>query len=228
MKKVVILLMICALLFEASGQTTLPFKDPSKVEIVEVVYYVNPLLFSFGPCSEKFQTNWFKSKYATSYVGAFDDFPNEALKYYHKSNPMSKEELAQFEETILNADSSDYPLPYVYVFGEIHFKIDIDGSNKEFIVTFDHKNPTPLKKGFNRDFDLKDYPKLESGVGIFSFLKEDGLWKVPDQSMVYEIMDTDKVIRGGFSSMLDQLPTYQLSFIKNGEREFRTICNEEK
>ncbi|MEM9340913.1 MAG: hypothetical protein AAGA66_19415 [Bacteroidota bacterium] len=185
MKKIALLITLAhMLLMKTSAQEGLPFKDLSKIEGVSVTYYVNPLRFSFGACEGSYQPDWLKAYYAMSNPRGFEDYPNEAINYYHESLPRTKERLQAFEQKILNADSSDFPRPYMYVFGEIQFQLNEKGASQEFIMTFAYKSPTPLEESFNIDFSLMQQPQLKSGVSMLIYLKEEGVWKVPEQRII--------------------------------------------
>ena len=200
------------------------YSEVPEISIIQATYYLSPLEFEYSKNMDDYNPVWIKAFYATENPEMFEDFPQEALLYFHKDMGATKESLQDFQNRY-EPPKEGHGVTYRYIFGEF-----------EFIWSPKNRQPDTLlismaqvyeqQKQADMDY-LGDWKEKHGICGnlIEFFIKDDGIYKNYPNDVLLSDLKYSGRDHNSFVRMLAQLPSYQISYLQDGKRIFKTICN---
>lgn len=219
------------------------------IKIDKVVYYESPYtMIAHRPIETAYLPSWYWGYCANNYPLAFKNYPVEAKSFMFSSISDSETKLKAYEAKFKNLKLEDFPMPYVYCYGEIYFtdkktqkqylvvlsyKFEKESPNMEFSKIDIQKFKVPKDMRFKNSKTKSDaFTRVYDAPTVFNYfvLDKDGVYKEGDN------VEIDKnVVQNGnsniiigenrfdhFLDMLKRAPNYIRSYIVNGERIFET------
>jgi len=225
------------------------YDELDNIKIGKVVYYESPYtIIAHKPIENVYLPSWYWGYCAKNYPLAFKDYVAEANLFMLSPKSFTEIELKAYEAKFKNLKLEDFPMPYVYCYGEIYFtdkktqkqylvllsyQFEKSSPNMEFSKIDIHKFKVPKDMRFKNSKTKSDaFTKVYDSPTVFNYfvLDKDGVYKEGDN------VEIDKnVVKNGnsnimirenrldlFLDMLKRSPNYIRSYIVNGERFFET------
>jgi hypothetical protein len=232
-----------------SSITTKSFDKLDNIKIDKVVYYESPYtMIAHKPIETTYLPSWYWGYCANNYPLAFKNYAAEAKSFMFSSTSDSETKLKAYETKFKSLKLEDFPMPYVYCYGEIYFTDKKTKKQYLALLAYEFEKESP-----NMEFNKIDIQKFKVPKDIRfknSKTKSDAFTKVYDAPTFtsYYILDGDGVYKKGdtveirknvvqngnsnimiresrldyFLDMLKRSPNYISSYIVNGERFFET------
>lgn len=220
------------------------------IKIDKVVYYESPYtMIAHKPIETTYFPSWYWGYCAKNYPLAFKNYVAEANSFMLSPEPFSETRLKAYETKFKNLKPEDFPMPYVYCYGEIYFTDK--KTKKQYLALLAYVFE---KENHNMDFSKIDIQKFkvpkdwryknskaESDVFVqvydaptvtnYFVLDKDGVYKEGDNVEIRKNVvqnGNSNIIIGEnrmdhFVDMLKRAPKYIRSWIENGERFFETV-----
>lgn len=233
----------------SNSKITKSYNELDNIKIDKVIYYESPYtIIAHKPIETAYLPSWYWGYCANNYPLAFKNYSEEANSFMLSAKSDYETKLKAYETKFKSLKLEDFPMPYVYCYGEIYFtdkktqkqylgvlsyKFKKESSNMEFNKIDIQKFKVP------KDWRYKN-SKAESDVFAqvydaptftnYFVLDKDGVYKEGDNVEIRE-----NVVKNGnnnimigenrldhFFDMLKRSPNYIRSYIVNGERFFET------
>ncbi|RVT71966.1 hypothetical protein EOD40_16225 [Flavobacterium sufflavum] len=220
------------------------------IKINKVVYYESPYtMIAHQPIEANYLPSWYWGYCANNYPLSFKNYVAEANSFLLPSKSLSETKLKEYEIKFKKLKLEDFPLPYVYCYGEIYFTDKKTKKQYLAVLAYEFEKESPNME-FNKIDILKfEIPKnnryknnkIKSDVFVqvydaptffnYYVLDKDGVYKVGDNVEIHEniIKNGNSNIMIGenrldhFVDMLKRSPNYIRSYIENGDRFFETV-----
>jgi len=210
----------------------------SYLKINKLIYYQTPIeIYKGNLVDTLFVPDWYKAYCLLYNVDFFRKNPVEALNYLHKSCSITTtKEISQIinDSSLIKRRNFWYKeVPYDYVFGEIW--LTYKETNQDFILVLcknSEKKLVNLKLGTpkerNDSNEKLDFLKY-SGFAINTFIREDGVLKLPDQTYISNLLEKNgtsilNLTLKEFKNLLYRSSSYKRSNIDvKKKRKFDTL-----
>lgn len=226
-----------------------PYDKLENIKIDKVVYYESPYtIIAHRPIETAYLPSWYWGYCANNYPLAFKNYAIEAKSFMLLSISDSETKLQAYETKFKSLELKDFPMPYVYCYGEIYFTDKKTQKQYLAVLSYQFEKESP-----NMEFNKIDIQKFKVPKDVRyknSKTKSDAFTQVYDAPTVtnYYVLDKDGVYKEGdnveirkgvvqngnsnimiresrldyFLDMLKRSPNYIRSYIVNGERFFET------
>ncbi len=200
------------------------YSEAPEISIIQATYYLSPLEIAYEKNLDVYDPVWIKAYYAMSNPKMFDDYPREAQLYFHKDIGATEESLRDFQNRY-KPPKEGHRVTHSYVFGEF-----------EFIWSPQNRPPDTLRLCMLQVFEQQEQADMNYlgdwegkhgnwGTELYLFIKDNGIYKNYPSDILFSDLRYSGRDHNSFVRMLDQLPSYQISYVQDGKRIIKTICN---
>lgn len=200
------------------------YSEVPEISIIQAIYYLSPLEFEYSKNMDEYNPVWLKAFYATENPEMFEDYPKDALPYFHKDMGATEESLRDFQNRY-KPPKEGHGVTHRYIFGEF-----------EFVWSPKNRPPDTLRISMAQVYEqqkqddlnyLGDWKEKHGICGnlVEFFVKDHGIYKNYPNDVLLSDLNYSGRDHNSFVRMLSQLPSYQISYLQEGKRVFKTICN---
>lgn len=257
MKKLIIslftsLLFLPLFTFGQSSPKSITIKSYDKLDNIKIdklLYYESPYsMIAHKPIEVNYLPSWYWGYCAKNYPLAFKNYVAEANSFMLSPKYFSETKLKEFETKFKSLKLEDFPMPYIYCYGEIYFtdkktqkqylallayKFEKQSPNMEFNKIDVQKFKIPKDWRYkNSKAESDTFVQVYDAPTVINYfvLDKDGFYKEGDNVEIDENIvksGNNNIIIGEnrfdhFLDMLKRSPNYIRSYIVNGERIFET------
>ncbi len=200
------------------------YSEVPEISIIQATYYLSPLEFEYSKNTDEYNPVWIKAFYAAKNPKMFDDYPKEALLYFHKEMGATEESLQDFQNRY-KPPREGHGVTHRYFFGEFEFVWSPKNRPPDTLrisMAQVHEPQKQADMNFLGDWKDKhgDYGNL-----LEIFIKDHGVYKNYPNDVLLSDLNHSGTDHDSFVRMLGQLPNYQISYVQDGKRIIKTICN---
>lgn len=225
------------------------YDELENVKIDKVVYYESPYtIIAHKPIETAYIPSWYWGYCANNYPLAFKNYSEEASSFMLSTKSDYETKLKAYETKFKSLKLEDFPMPYVYCYGEIYFTDKKTQKQYLGVLSYTFEKESPNME-FNK-IDIQKFKVPKDWRYKNSKAESDTFVQVYDAPTVtnYFVLDKDDVYKEGdnveifknvvkngnnnimigenrldhFFDMLKRSPNYIRSYIVNGERFFET------
>lgn len=232
-----------------NSKTRKSYDKLDNIKIDKVVYYESPYtMIAHKPVETAYLPSWYWGYCAKNYPLAFKNYVAEANSFMLPLKSFSETKLKEYETKFKSLKLEDFPMPYVYCYGEIYFtdkktqkqylallayKFEKQSPNMEFNKIDIQKFKVPKDWRYkNSKAESDTFVQVYDAPTVINYfvLDKDGFYKEGDNVEIDENIvknGNSNIIIGEnrfdhFLDMLKRSPNYIRSYIVNGERFFET------